>query len=113
MYNTTADTPDPGLFLRAFYSTESAQKENKWQGRNIGRWQSKEYDALWDSQQYELDPIKRAQILIACNDLACSNHVVLPLVYRPIVVGMVNKLHARPSGFESQMGSLPSWWKDS
>ena len=36
MYNTTADTPDPGLFLRAFYSTESAQKENKWQGATSG-----------------------------------------------------------------------------
>ena len=72
MYNTTADTPDPGLFLRAFYSTETAQKANKWQGRNITRWQSKEYDAAWDKQQYELDPIKRAQLLIECNDLACK-----------------------------------------
>ena len=113
MYNTTADTPDPGLFLRAFYSAEAAQKANKWQGRNITRWQSKEYDATWDKQQYELDPIKRAQILIECNDLACKNFVVLPLVYRPIVVGMNSKLHATPSGFESQMGSLPNWWKDS
>ncbi|MDT7953630.1 MAG: peptide ABC transporter substrate-binding protein [Acetobacteraceae bacterium] len=112
-YNTTSDTPDPAVWLRIFYSTEAAQKENKWQGRNISRWQSKEYDETWDKQQYELDPIKRAQLLIECNDLACRNHVVLPIVYRPIVAGISNKLRATPSGFESQIGSLPNWWKES
>ncbi len=35
MYNTTSDVPDPAFFLRAFLSVEAAQKENKWQGRNI------------------------------------------------------------------------------
>ncbi len=113
MYNTTSDTPDPALWLRMFYSTEAAQKSNKWQGRNIMRWQSQEFDAAWDKQQYEIDPIKRAQLLIECNDLACQNHVTLPIVYRPIVVGVSNKLRAKPSGFESQMGSLPNWWKES
>ncbi len=112
MYNTTADTPDPALWMRQYYGAEAAQKSNKWQGRNISRWQSKEYDDVWDKQQYELDPIKRAQLLIECNDLPCKNHVVLPIVYRPIVSGLNNKLRAKPSGFESQMGSLPNWWKE-
>ena len=112
MYNTTADTPDPALWMRQYYGAEAAQKANKWQGRNISRWQSKEYDDVWDKQQYELDPIKRAQLLIECNDLPCKNHVVLPIVYRPIVSGLNNKLRAKPSGFESQMGSLPNWWKE-
>ena len=112
MYNTNSDTPDPGVFLRAFLSTDASQKENKWQGRNITRWQNKEYDALWASQQYELDPIKRAQILIACNDMACGNHVVLPLVARPIVRGIGNKLNAFPSGFDSDFWSLANWWCD-
>ena len=112
MYNTTADTPDPALWMRQYYGAEAAQKSNKWQGRNISRWQSKEYDEVWDKQQYELDPIKRAQLLIECNDLPCKSHVVLPIVYRPIVSGLNNKLRAKPSGFESQMGSLPNWWKE-
>lgn len=112
MYNTTSDTPDPGWFLRAFLSTEAAQKENKWQGRNITRFQSKEYDELWNRQQYELDPVKRAQMLIACNDYACKNHVVLPLVNRPIVRGIASKLHADPSGFDSDFWDLGNWWKE-
>ncbi len=113
MYNTTFDLPDPGLGVRAFYSEEAAQKENKWQGRNITRWQSKEFDALWKSQQYELDPIKRAQLLIECNDMACREYVVLPLVYRPIVRGLALKLHAYPSGFDSDFAALHNWWRES
>lgn len=58
MYNTTSDTPDPALFMQNFLSTQASQKDNKWQGRNITRWQSKEYDDLWATQQYELDPIR-------------------------------------------------------
>ncbi len=112
MYNTSSDTPDPALFLRAFLPEEAAQKENKWQGRNITRWQSKEYEETWKKQQYEIDPVKRAQILIECNDIACRNHIVLPLVNRPIVRGVINKLHAVPSGFDSDHWALADWWKE-
>ena len=112
MYNTTSDTPDPALFLRAFLPSEAAQKENKWQGRNMTRWQSKEYEETWNKQQFETDPVKRAQILIECNDIACRNHVVLPLVNRPIVRGVINKLHALPSGFDSDSWALSEWWKE-
>ena len=51
-------------------------------------------------------------MLIECNDLACKNHVVLPVVYRPIVVGIRNNLMAKPSGYESQIGSLPNWYRE-
>jgi peptide/nickel transport system substrate-binding protein len=112
MYNTTSDTPDPALFLRNFLSAEVAQKANKWQGRNIVRWQNQEYDDTWAKQQSELDPINRAQILIECNDLVCKSHVILPLVYRPIVRAMVNAMHAVPSGFDSDFWALSDWWKD-
>ncbi len=112
MYNTTSDTPDPALFLRAFLPIEAAQKENKWQGRNITRWQSDEYKTVWESQQFEVDPVKRAQILMECNDIACRNHVVLPIVNRPIVAGVTKGLHAKPSGFDSTMWALADWYKD-
>ena len=46
MYNNGPQQPDPEVFLRQFLSVEAATKENKWQGRNITRWQSKEYDDI-------------------------------------------------------------------
>ena len=111
-YNTSSDYPDPGVWMQYFLSTEVAQKENKWQHRNITRWQSQEYDDLYKKQQFELDPTKRAQLLIECNDLACKNHVVLPLVYRPKVQGVSAQLHAVPSGFDSDLWALADWWKE-
>ena len=41
MYTTTMTQPDPELFMNQFTSWEVATKENKWQGRNITRWQQR------------------------------------------------------------------------
>ena len=112
MYTTGGSQPDPALMLRAFLSSEAAQKDNKWQGRNVTRWQSKEYDDTWNKQQSELDPVKRAQILIECNDLACKNHVILPLVSRPKVHAVKEKLQIVPSGFDSDLWAVADWWRE-
>ena len=47
MFTTTMTQPDPRDFMRQFLSSEVASKANKWQGRNITRWQNAEYDALY------------------------------------------------------------------
>ncbi|MGE0579759.1 peptide ABC transporter substrate-binding protein, partial [Reyranella sp.] len=39
MYNNGPAQPDPEVFMRQFCSWEAASKANKWQGRNITRWQ--------------------------------------------------------------------------
>ena len=80
MYTTTMSQPDPEVFMFQFASWEAATKENKWQGRNITRWQNKEYDEHYRSAQVELDPVKRAAMLIEANDMAINNYVVIPVV---------------------------------
>ncbi|HEX3413587.1 MAG TPA: peptide ABC transporter substrate-binding protein, partial [Stellaceae bacterium] len=44
MYNTTMPWPDPQPFMDQFLSWEVADKNNKWQGRNVTRWTSDDYD---------------------------------------------------------------------
>jgi len=39
---------DPQFFMNQHLSSQAATKENKWQGRNIARWQSKEYDEVYN-----------------------------------------------------------------
>ena len=63
MYTTTMTQPDPGVFMRQFLSAEVASKANKFQGRNITRWQNADYDKLHDQSDNELDPVKRAAIV--------------------------------------------------
>jgi len=45
MYTTNMMQADPELFMNQFTSWEVANKQNKWQSRNITRWQNAAYDA--------------------------------------------------------------------
>ena len=95
MYTTTMTQPDPGSFLNQFVSWEVSTKENKWQGRNITRWVNKEADNAFKAAEAELDPVKRAALLIKVNDLACGDQAVIPVVYRPRVSALTSKLTRR------------------
>ena len=53
MYNTTMTQPDAGFFMNQYLSWELANKDNKWQGRNITRWQSPECDKLYSETESE------------------------------------------------------------
>jgi peptide/nickel transport system substrate-binding protein len=112
MYTVNMTQPDPEVFLRQFLSDEVATKENKWQGRNITRWQNKEYDETHKASQTELDPVKRAALLIKCNEMAVNNQVVIAVVARPGVVAMNGKLVAEISGWDNNTWDLPNWFKE-
>jgi len=112
MYTTTMTQPDPETFLLQFVSWEVSTKENKWQGRNITRWTSKEADDAFKAAQAELDPVKRAALLIKINDLAVNDHAVIPVVYRPRVQAVSSKLVLRSSGWDSDFWNLQDWYKE-
>src|SRR5262249_50965832 len=99
MYNTGPTRPDPGVWMQAFLSSETASKENKWQGRNITRWQNAEFDELHRTAEAALDPIRRAALYIKMNDLVVRERVVIPIVHRPVVAARSRKLQALPSGW--------------
>ncbi len=110
MYNTGPGRPDPGVWLQMFISREVATKDNKWQGRNVNRWVSKEFDDLLDASDGELDPVKRVAMLIKCNDLVVANRVVIPIVYRPTVSGVSRRLKINLSGWDSNLYDLADWF---
>jgi peptide/nickel transport system substrate-binding protein len=112
MYNNGMAQPDSEVFLRQFLSSEVAQKANKWQGRNITRWQNAEYDETHKAAQTELDPAKRAALLIKCNDLAIDNFVVIPVVARPNACGISNKLTAELTGWDNNTWDIQNWFKE-
>jgi peptide/nickel transport system substrate-binding protein len=112
MYTTTMTEPDPGVFMRQFLSSEVASKANKWQGRNITRWQSAEYDKLFAASETEIDPVKRAAHFVAMNDLLVKNVVVIPVVARPGVVAVAKNLYAPLSGWDNNTFALQDWYRD-
>jgi peptide/nickel transport system substrate-binding protein len=111
MYTTVMLRPDPQRFMLQFASWEVAGKQNKWQGLNISRWQSREYDGLLRHAQRELDAVKRAAMYIELNDMVVGDHYILPEVYRPKVVALKSGLIAHLSGWDNDLWQLANWYR--
>ncbi|HEU4371543.1 MAG TPA: peptide ABC transporter substrate-binding protein [Methylomirabilota bacterium] len=112
MYTTTMTMPDPELFMNQFTSWEVCSKDNKWQGRNITRWKSEEYDKLYRAAESELDPVKRAALFIRMNELVIQNIVVIPVVFRPRVAAVSNRMRVEQSGWDSDFWNLANWYRE-
>jgi peptide/nickel transport system substrate-binding protein len=112
MFTTTMLQPDPQIFMNQYLSAEVATKANKWQGRNISRWTSKEYDELYRQAERELDAVKRAAIYIKLNDMVVEDNYIQPVVYRPRVTALNSKLTAHLSGWDNDLWQLASWYRD-
>ncbi len=112
MYTTTMTQPDPELFMNQFTSWEVASKDNKWQGRNVTRWRNTEYDKLYRAAESELEPVKRAALFIKMNEMVIQNVVVIPVVFRPRVAAVSNRLHVEQSGWDSDFWNLPNWYRE-
>ena len=112
MYTTTMTQPDAEQFMDQYTSAEVSSKANKWQGRNITRWTSAEYDKLFKDAQNELDPVKRATMYVRMNDLVCNDHAVIPVVWRPRASGTNLKLSAPLSGWDNDLWKLQDWYRE-
>ena len=112
MLSLTRAQPDPQNFMERFTSENIAQKANKWSGRNFPRWSNAEYDATFKASQTELDPVKRAAMIIKLNDLLVGDGYVLPLSVRPRAVGVANKLVPALSGWDGTTWALGYWYRE-
>ncbi len=112
MFTTTMPQPDSGLFMQQFLTREQATKDNKWQGRNYTRYANAEYDKTLAASDGELDPVKRAALLIKCNDIVIEDFVVIPVVYRPSVQAVSLKLKCALSGWDSLLALLNGWHRE-
>ncbi len=112
MYTTTMTQPDPQRFMDQFTSWEVAAKDNKFALTNKTRWRNEEYDRTWRTAESEMDPVKRAALFVKMNDLVIQNVVVIPVVLRPRVSAISNRLRdAVQSGWDSDFWALAYWSK--
>ena len=112
MFTALSGSPDPALFMNRFTTAEIATKANKWQGRNLARWRADEYDRLYKAAEGELDPVKRAALFIAMNDLVIREVAVVPLINRTRVTGANNKLVALLTGWDLDFSQLHNWYRE-
>ncbi|MBU8542900.1 MULTISPECIES: peptide ABC transporter substrate-binding protein [Roseomonadaceae] len=112
MYTTTMPQADPERFMNQYVSWEVSSKANNWQGRNIARFRSEEYDRIFRESQGELDPVKRAALFIRMNDIVVSSNHIIPLVKRPLVSASLNNLKPVLSAWDGTTWLLGDWWRE-
>ena len=112
MYTTTMTQPDPERFMDQYTTREVSSKVNKWQGRNIVRMRSDEYDKTFAAAETELDPVKRAALFIKMNDLVVAENFVIPMISRPRVRGANLKLVTGLSGWDLDFSGLQNWYRE-
>jgi peptide/nickel transport system substrate-binding protein len=56
--------------------------------------------------------VKRAALLIQAHDLVIKNIVVIPVVTRPGVSAVANKLKVPLSGWDSNFYTLADWYRE-
>ena len=111
MYSTTMTQPDPQFFMNQFTSSEVATKENKWQGRNVSRWQNQEYDDVFRQAQRELDAVKRAAMFIKLNDIVVRDHYILPEINRPRTTAIKSDMVVHESGWDNDLWQIANWYR--
>ena len=104
--------PDPERFMDQYRTVEISSKANKWQGRNICRWSSEEYDRTFTAAESELDPVKRTALFIKMNDLPVKDGVIIPLISRPRVRGINAKLTTQLTGWDLDLSGLHNWFRE-
>ncbi|MGI8690963.1 MAG: peptide ABC transporter substrate-binding protein [Thermomicrobiales bacterium] len=102
--------PDAQVFFEGFTTAQIAQKANNWSGTNYDRYSDPKYDALVDQLKKELDPEKRAQLQIQCNDYLMNNHVEIPIVDRASVNGhRTDLINTNPTPWDWSVWNIAYW----
>ena len=112
MFQIPMTQPDPAQHMRRYHSRYVASKENKWQGTNFPRWVNKDYDAVIDAAEAEVDPVKRAALYIKANDLLWQDTVFVPVIHRLKVSACANTLRPVISGWAGDTDNLHNWYRE-
>ncbi|MBI5275427.1 MAG: peptide ABC transporter substrate-binding protein [Burkholderiales bacterium] len=112
MFGVSGAGPDPQRSFDRFVSWEIASKANKWQGRNIARWSNDEFDKLYRVMKFELDPVKRAALVIRMNDMVVNDGAILPLISRANVQAAGNRMQTRPSAWDTNYWAIQDWYRE-
>ncbi len=81
-------------------------------GVNFPRYVNKDYDAVIDAAEAEVDPVKRAAFYIRANDLLCQDVVFIPVMHRLKVSACANTLRPVVSGWAGDTDNLHNWYRE-
>ncbi len=110
MYANHFEGTDPEPYLARWRCGNEPRPDSQWQGKNIPRYCSEEYDGLLGEMARTGDLGERARLARAMNDMLVQDYALIPLVHR----GRVSA-HARSLGgvllntWDSELWNIADW----
>lgn len=112
MFTNNFDGTDPEAYMANWTCDQFPRPETQWQGNNMMRFCSEEYDALVAQMAVTGDLDKRAELAKAMNDMLMQEYVMMPLTYRGR-----NSAHANSLGgvilnvWDSELWNAADWYR--
>ncbi|MGJ8545019.1 MAG: peptide ABC transporter substrate-binding protein [Sulfitobacter sp.] len=113
MYANNFDGTDPQAYLSAYRCGNEPKPSSQWQGENINRFCSEEYDALLDELSRTGELEKRGEIAKQLNNMITRDTMtIVPLVDRGRVSGASNSLGGVVlNTWDSELWNVADWYR--
>ena len=111
MYANNFEGANPEPYLAKHTCAQSPGPENQWQGENVNRFCSEEYDNLVVEMSKTTDAAARAELGRKMNDmLTKDSNVVIPLVYRGTASAVSNTLGGvELNAWDTEIWNVADW----
>ncbi|MEO0691980.1 MAG: peptide ABC transporter substrate-binding protein [Pseudomonadota bacterium] len=112
MYANTFNGTDPQAYLGNMLCSKIPSPASQWQGENISRWCSDEYEALYTELTQTADIDERSRIGRELNDMAVSGGAMIPLVHRGRISAHANSLGGVVLNvWDSELWNVADWYR--
>ncbi|WP_368184003.1 peptide ABC transporter substrate-binding protein [Aestuariibius sp. HNIBRBA575] len=110
MYTNNFAGVDPEAYMANWRCSDIPSPESQWQGANIQRFCSEEYDALVTEMAGTASIEDRAELAKSLNDLLVQSGSMVPLVHRGGVSAHANSLEGvLITDWDSEMWNIKDW----
>ncbi|WP_316012961.1 peptide ABC transporter substrate-binding protein [Roseobacter sp. HKCCA0434] len=110
MYTNNFDGTDPERYMANWLCSDIPSPDSGWQGSNIQRFCSEEYDALVAQMANTAAIEDRAALAIQMNDMIMESGSIIPLIHRGGVSAHANSLEGvRMNEWDSELWNAADW----
>jgi peptide/nickel transport system substrate-binding protein len=112
MYTDNSKGQDPEAFLGNWSCANVPSPETQWQGNNIQRFCSEDYDALIAEFRTAATLDERGRVAREMNDMLVDSYSIVPLIHRNNISGKARSLEGvRMNSWDSQIWNIADWYR--
>ncbi len=112
MYTNNFAGVDPEAYMANWNCSEIPSPATQWQGSNIQRFCSEDYDALVDKLSTTANLEERAAIVKQQNDMLMESYSIIPLIWRGNPSAHANTLGGvKMNDWDSEIWNIKDWYR--